>query len=192
LKYKSRVKNHFHISTFSYFHVYKMTYFELFELPVSLKIDKTLLTKKYFELQKKYHPDFFSNAGEEEQADVLEKSSLVNKAYKTFQNADETIKYVLMQKGLLEEEEKYQLPPDFLMEMLDLNEQLSEAKMEEDEEKVSSFKFQVSSLINEIYEPVKQIVESYKEGVTTEKELLQVKEYYYKKKYLNRILAGLN
>jgi molecular chaperone HscB len=84
------------------------------------------------------------------------------------------------------------LPPDFLMEMLDLNEQLAEAKMEEDEEKVSSFKFQVSSLVNEAYEPVKQIVESYKEGVTTEKELLQVKEYYYKKKYLNRILAGLN
>ena len=169
-----------------------MTYFELFELPVGLKVDKASLTKKYFELQKKYHPDFFSNASDEEQTDVLEKSSLVNKAYKTFQNEDETIKYVLMQKGLLEEEEKYQLPPDFLMEMLELNEGLSEAKMEDDEGKIEDYKNQIASIVNEIYEPVKQIVEGYKEGVTTEKELLQVKEYYYKKKYLNRILAGLN
>jgi molecular chaperone HscB len=169
-----------------------MTYFELFELPVSLKIDKAALTKKYFELQKKYHPDFFSNATDEEQTDMLEKSSLVNRAYKTFQNADETIKYVLLQKGLLQEDEKYQLPPDFLMEMLDLNEQLAEAKMDDDEEKVTSFKSQVLDLIKEIYEPVKQIVEGYQEGVTAEKELLQIKEYYYKKKYLNRILAGLH
>jgi len=29
------------------------------------------LQDKYFELQKKYHPDFFSNESEEEQADVL-------------------------------------------------------------------------------------------------------------------------
>jgi molecular chaperone HscB len=169
-----------------------MTYFELFQLPVSLKIDKAALTRKYFELQKKYHPDFFSNATEEERAEMLEKSSQVNKAYKTFQNPDETIKYVLLQKGLLEEEEKYQLPPAFLMEMLDLNEQLADAKMDEDEEKVAGYKSQVAGLINETYEPVKEIVEHYKEGNTSEKELLQVKEYYYKKKYLNRILAGLD
>jgi molecular chaperone HscB len=38
-----------------------------------------------------------------------------------------------------------------------------------------------------IYDPVKEIVEHYQEGITTEKELLQIKDYYFKKKYLNRI-----
>ena len=46
---------------------------------------------------------------------------------------------------------------------------------------------EVENLQSEIYEPVKEIVEHYQEGVTSEKELLQVKEYYYKKKYLQRI-----
>jgi molecular chaperone HscB len=32
---------------------------------------------------------------------------------------------------------------------------------------------------------------NYSENTTTEKELLQVKDYYFKKKYLDRILAGL-
>ena len=46
-----------------------MNYFELFEIPVSLRLLKINFHQKYFELQKKYHPDFFSNASEEEQAE---------------------------------------------------------------------------------------------------------------------------
>jgi molecular chaperone HscB len=122
----------------------------------------------------------------------LEKSALLNRAYKTFQNPDETIKYVLQLKGLLEEEEKYELPPDFLMEVLEINEQLMDA--EDDPEVKARLQSQVENLQSEIYEPVKEIVEHYQEGITSEKELLQVKAYYYKKKYLQRIrrqLAGM-
>lgn len=169
-----------------------MNYFELYNIPVSFQPDLILIKKKFYELSRQYHPDFFTNSSEEEQVEVLEKSSLVNKAFKTFSNPDETIKYVLQLKGLLEEEEKYQLPPDFLMEVMEINEQLMDAKIDVATEKIQGYTTQVSTLQNEIYEPVKQIVEHYQEGNISEKELLQVKEYYYKKKYLNRILAGLN
>jgi molecular chaperone HscB len=158
-----------------------MNYFELFELPVSLQIDKNILSKKYVALQKRYHPDFFTQETEYEQADALEKSSQVNKALKTFKSNDETIKYVLQLKGLLEEEEKYQLPPDFLMEMMDLNEELSSDSQE-----------QISKLEADIYQPVKAIIENFNNELTSTAELLKVKEYYYKKKYLQRILDRLD
>jgi molecular chaperone HscB len=168
-----------------------MTYFELFEIPVQLKVDSNRLSKIFFELSKKYHPDYFANENEEVQDNALEKSALLNKAWKTFQSPDATIKYVLQEKGLLEEEEKYELPPDFLMEVLEINEQIMDA----DEQGASiNLKSKIENLQSEIYDPVKRIVENYQEGVTTEKELLQVKEYYYKKKYLDRIrqqLAGM-
>ena len=170
-----------------------MNYFELFEIPVQLMVDRSSLQKKFIELSRKYHPDYFATQASEKQAEVLEISASLNKAWKTFQNPDETIKYVLQSKGLLEEEEKFQLPPDFLMEMMEINEQLMEAKMDEEPVKMAHLSSVISQLSTEIYEPVKEIVEHYKEGVTTEKELLQVKEYYFKKKYLNRIrqqLAG--
>ena len=159
-----------------------MTYFEFFEIPVQLKVDTRHPSNKFFELSKKYHPDYFANEDEEVQDEALEKSALLNKALKTFQNPDETIKYVLQVKGLLEEEEKYELPPDFLMEVLEINEKIMDAEEQEasDQSKIE----RSTNLQSEIYEPVKEIVENYKEGVTTEKELLQVKEYYYKKKYL--------
>ncbi|OIR00130.1 hypothetical protein GALL_177760 [mine drainage metagenome] len=169
-----------------------MNYFELYETPVSFFPDASVIKKKFYELSRKYHPDFFSNASDDEQTEVLEKSSLVNKAFKTFSDADETTKYVLQLKGLLEEEEKYKLPSDFLMEVMELNEQLMEAKMEDDSEAINNIKSQISTLQAKIYEPVKQIMEHYQENSVPEKELLQVKEYYYKKKYLKRILAGLN
>ena len=77
----------------------------------------------------------------------------------------------------MEEEEKYQLPPEFLMEMMELNENLSEnstAKINEQEKA--------------LYAEVAPIIESYDDTGTTTADLLKVKEYYYKKKYLQRIL----
>ena len=129
-----------------------MNYFELFEIPVSLTVDQNKLSSQYFALQKKYHPDFFTNATEEEQDEVLEKSSMINKGFKTLKDPDNTIKYVLEIKGLLQEEEKYELPPDFLMEMMELNEGLMDddiLNVEETEtkifqlEKISTLKFKI-------------------------------------------------
>ncbi|MBP8115124.1 MAG: Fe-S protein assembly co-chaperone HscB [Chitinophagaceae bacterium] len=168
-----------------------MTYFELFEIPVQLKINTAALSKKFFELSRKYHPDFFANDTDENQAEALERSAILNKAWKTFQSTDGTIKYVLMEKGLLEEEEKYELPAAFLMEVMDINEQLMDA---DNAEATKSIQQTIDNLQSEIYEPVAKNVEEYKEGETTEAELLQVKDYYYKKKYLDRIrkqLAGM-
>lgn len=154
-----------------------MNYFELFEMPVSFIVDKSKLALKYFELQKKYHPDFFAQSTEAEQSDTLEISSLVNKALKVLKNEDETIKYVLQLKGLLEEEEKYQLPPDFLMEMMELNEELS-----------ADTSRQIKDIEKGLYTHVQPIIESFDDMSTTTADLLKVKEYYYKKKYLQRIL----
>ena len=158
-----------------------MNYFELFELPVSLHVDKATLPKKYFELQKKYHPDFYTQADESEQQDALEKSSAVNKALKTFQNKDSTIKYVLQLKGLLEEEEKYSLPPDFLLEVMELNETLTANSTEA-----------IVAFENDIYAGVKTIIETYNDDTISTADLLKIKEYYFKKKYLQRILDRLD
>ena len=157
-----------------------MNYFELFEMPVTLEIDPGKLAKKYFELQKKYHPDFYTQASEYEQEEALEISSQLNKALKVFKDRDETIKYVLQLKGLLEEEEKYQLPPDFLLEMMELNEELSDESAA-----------RIASIEKELYSEVGSIIENYNDERIREQELQKLKAYYYKKKYLKRILDRL-
>ena len=167
-----------------------MNYFELFDIPVQLNVDKIKLASKYFELSRKHHPDYFVNENPEKQQSVLEISAQLNKAYKTFQTTDETIKYTLQLKGLLQEEEKYQLPQDFLTEVLEINEQLMD--MGDDPAGKVRIQLAIGNMQLAIYEPVKDIIEHYREGITTEKELLKVKEYYFKKKYLQRIQQQLN
>jgi molecular chaperone HscB len=157
-----------------------MNYFELFELPVSIQIDKSKLAQKYFELQKKFHPDFFANGTEHEQEQALEISARLNKALKVLKNQDHTIKYVLQLKTLLEEEEKYELPPEFLMEMMELNEELSEDSSKH-----------IPELENQLYTEVENIIVNYNDATITQSDLLKLKEYYFKKKYLQRILDRL-
>ena len=154
-----------------------MNYFELYEIPLSFKVEKAFLARRYFELQKRFHPDYFSQGTETEQSEALELSSQVNRAFRIFTNEEETIKYVLQLKGLLEEEEKYQLSTDFLMEMMELNETLSENSKQE-----------ISELVKKLYAEVSPIIENFNEATTSTADLLSVKEYYYKKKYLQRIL----
>ena len=166
-----------------------MNYFELFGIPVQLQVDKEALRRRFFELSRQYHPDYFAQAGDDAQADVLERSAQLNKAYKTLGDDDERLRYVLQEKGLLQPEEKYTLDPDFLMEMMELNEALPEALG--DENARAALLRQLQTWKNEIYAPVANTVEHYQEGITSEEELLQVKEYYYRKKYLQRMAGQL-
>ena len=165
-----------------------MNYFELYGIPVLMKVDTEEIKNKFYELNRRYHPDLFTRAGQEKQAEILEKSSLINNAYKVFQNKDDLIKYVLQLKNLIHDDEKYELDPEFLMEVMEINEQLMELKEEPNEEQLQDCEQRTKDLLNKIYKDVEPIVDGYQEAVTTEKELLQVKDYYYKKKYLQRIL----
>jgi molecular chaperone HscB len=171
-----------------------MNYFELFDIPVKLKVERALLHPKYIALSRKYHPDYFARDSDAKISEVMEITALVNKAYKTFQEPDATIKYVLQLKGLLEEEEKYQLPGDFLAEVMDINEQLmdlGQLPAAGQRPVILALQSAIHQLQTEIYEPVKEIIEHYQEDLTTKEELLQVKAYYYKKKYLDRMSREL-
>jgi len=69
--------------------------------------------------------------------------------------------------------------------MMELNEKL----LEEDPE---DFKKEVNELEQALYDEVKPIVENYDDDTVKTESLLKIKEYYFKKKYLHRILDRLD
>lgn len=160
-----------------------MNYFELFDLPVGFAIDPVKLNQTYISLQKKYHPDYFGQSNDEDRANALEVSSQVNKAYRTFKSKDLTLQYFLQMKGLIEEGEQYKLPPDFLMEVMELNELKMDGASPEDITRKARL------MEEEIYGEIKNLLESYSDERATESDLLKIKDYYYKKKYIDRLLA---
>ena len=161
-----------------------MNYYELFNLPVTPVSDKAYISKKYIELQKKFHPDFFTNENEADKENALEQSAAINKAYNIFSNKEKTLEYFLQQKGIITADEKYSLPPDFLMEMMELNEALDEDDVNT-EEKINAFE-------NELNNDISQLISEENNITLNEGDLQKLKEYYYKKKYLKRILDRLD
>jgi molecular chaperone HscB len=157
-----------------------MLYFELFQLTVHIQVNPSALKAKFHQLSRAFHPDNFSQSTETEQQAVLEKYSLINQAYKTLSNQDATLRYILSEKGLMADESQFKLPPDFLMEMMELNEELGEN--EEAINKVEAFRKQLSA-------DVEKIIAHYDDTKVTANDLQLLKEYYFKKKYLDRILA---
>jgi molecular chaperone HscB len=160
-----------------------MNYYELFELPVSPIVDKSGISKMYFELQKKFHPDFFTNETEEDKENALALSAAINKGFNIFSNKEKTLEYYLQQKGIIATDEKYNLPPEFLMEMMELNEGFDEEV--DIEAKVAAYEQELLLEIEPLLSP---------ENSTSlnENDFQKLKAYYYKKKYLKRILERLD
>ncbi len=169
-----------------------MNYFELYGIPVQMKPDSKLVRAKFYELSRQYHPDFFSQASSAEQTEALSKSSDINKAFKTFQNPDETIRYVLQMHDMALDEEKFNLDPMFLAEVMDINEQLMDLEGDADSKKIAETEQMAKQVQNDLYSEVALIIENYNHETISKVELEQVKEYYYKKKYLQRILDRIS
>lgn len=165
-------------------------YFNLFGIPVSLQIDPASIRGRFFELSRQFHPDFYVNRPAEEQQNALEKTAQLNKAWKTFQQPDELIRYVLEIHDHWQNGEKYELSPDFLMQMMDIHEALMDAAGSDP----APLNDQLREIQESIEAPVERIL-SESPFSPSEAKLLALKEYYYRRKYLQRIqdqLSGLN
>lgn len=169
-----------------------VNYFELYDIPESFRPDRDAVKAKFYELSKKYHPDRFTLASSEEQAEALQYSSENNDAYKVLNSDDATMKYILQQQGVIEEEEKYNLPPDFLMEMMELNEAVSEAEMDESNMQLQNdARNMLSEQLNIWQQETQPLTEKYDPTNPDKELLLAIKDRYYRKKYLLRISERL-
>ena len=162
-------------------------YFELFGIPVQLQVDTNALRPTFFALSRKFHPDFFVGRSSGEQQEALEKTALLNKAWKTFQQPDELIRYVLEIHGYWQAGEKYELSPDFLMEVMEIN----EAMMESFTTEKKSLPNRRNALLQEMSVLVSSFFQENPFYPTPEK-LAALKEYYYRKKYFDRMGQSLS
>jgi len=168
-----------------------MRYFEFFELPISFLIDEAELKKRYYANSKKFHPDYYTLDSEEKQAEILELSTLNNYAYRTLKDFDARMRYILQEKGVLKEEgENKDMPADFLMDMMEINEKLMELEFDPDPEVQGQVKQQLESLETELWDEVRSTIERFPEDPNTD--LAPIKDYYLKKRYLLRIRENLD
>lgn len=169
-----------------------MNYFAFFNLPVAFQVDEAALKRAFLLNSKKFHPDFHTLADDAQQAEMLELSSLNNEAYKTLADPDRRMRHVLELKNLLAEEGENKLPQDFLMDMMDINEAIMELEFEPDPERLAQVKNEVQQLENQLFESVRPTLENWRDGRGDDSELQAVRDFFFKKRYLLRVLENLS
>lgn len=171
-----------------------VNYFEFFGLPVAFNIDERLLKDKYYQNTRSYHPDHFGQEDSAKQAEMLEMSTLNNNAYKTLKDYYRRVHHILDLHGLVTEGDKHPLPPDFLMEMMDINEALMEFELNPDRTMIADLQKQVEALQTDINRQLDDTGVKFDAANNIEKQslLLKVKEIYHKRKYILRLIETLH
>ena len=171
-----------------------MNYFELYGLPISFNPDQQLVKQKFYELSKKYHPDFYINESSAKQDEVLEFSTLNNKAFQVLKEPQKRLSYILELKGQLAEGENYILPQSFLMEMMEVNEALMELEFDPEPTKLTALKNQIAVIEKQLMKELDTLTDAFDSGTGTDqtKILQAIKDIYYRNKYLHRVQNSLN
>ncbi len=132
-----------------------MNYFNFFGIPVKFKSDDLDLKSKYQNYLKSNHPDFFVNEPEKHQ-EALQNVSLNNEAYRTLSHFYSRCHHVLKVLGY---EGAEKLPPSFLMEMMDVNEQLEELQEKYNEVKRVNLENEIDNLSQNINDDLIKLTE---------------------------------
>lgn len=170
-----------------------MNYFELYNLPITFHPDPQLVKQKFYELSKKFHPDFHINHTAAQQDEALELSTLNNKAFQVLKSPKETLQYVLNLTGTVVEGENYTLPQSFLMEMMDVNEALMDLEFDQDAAKLEQVESEVATIEKSLNDQLNQLISSYDQKTEEQQQVLaQIKDVFYRNKYLIRIKDRLS
>jgi molecular chaperone HscB len=134
-------------------------YFAFFGLPKRLRLDEGELEKTFYALSRQFHPDYFMNASQEERQASMERSSLLNDAYRTLREPIQRSKYLLALEGYKEAEKKSP-PADLLEEVFEWNmqvEELKAAKKMSDEEEIVEARSALEAALANLNDKMKEL-----------------------------------
>ncbi len=170
------------------------SYFEFYDLPLAFSIDEAQLKKKFYALSKEYHPDFHANEPQDKQDEILELSTINNKAYKVLSDPLKRIEYILELHDLIAEGDKYTLPQDFLMDMMDVNEALMDMEYDPDPSRLMTISSEVDQLEASLFDELKKLTDEFDaiSGSGRKEILIKIRDIWYREKYLMRIRTSMN
>lgn len=115
--------------------VENVDYFSFLGFKKQLNLDLDELEHRFYELSKEYHPDYYSNGSEIEKEISVERSSFLNSAYQVLRDPILRAKYLLRLEWGETSEEKKKIPPEILMEVMELQEKSQEYDQETNDER---------------------------------------------------------
>ncbi len=169
-------------------------YFAFFGLPVHPAVDSADLKSRFYQNSRRFHPDFFTLETDEKQAEVLELSTRNNQAYRTLSDPELRLKHFLELKGALAPEGQNQVPQDFLLEIMDINELLMELEFDPNPAQAQRALDLTTDLEARLDTEARPVLENYPLPPASDEPaaLDTLRNYYLKRRYLLRIREKIN
>ncbi len=112
---------------------FSQNYFQLLGMPQSYRIDRERLATSYRQLQQLVHPDRYASSSEQERRLSMQGSTHINEAFETLKDPILRGQYLLLLHGVdRSEDQKSTQDGAFLMEQMELREELSMAREQPD------------------------------------------------------------
>ncbi|WP_210473777.1 co-chaperone HscB [Vibrio crassostreae] len=139
-----------------------MNHFELFGLPLQFQLDGSLLSSQFRDLQRQFHPDKFAIASERDRLLAVQKAAQINDAYQVLKNPISRAEYLLVQHGEdIRGEQQTMQDPMFLMEQMELREELEDiADSSDPEDALFAFEGKVSKMYKQQLSAIQQELDS--------------------------------
>ena len=110
-------------------------YFQLFDLPEQYVVDVNALRATYRDLQRKTHPDKFTNASQQEQLLAVQYAATINDAYDVLTSPLKRGIYMLALKSFeIDPQQSAAMDPLFLIQQMELREELENVERVDDPE----------------------------------------------------------
>ncbi len=162
-----------------------MQYFDFYNIPVSFIIDEKKLRSLFLRKSKELHPDFHTLESEEKQQEILDLSTLNNEAYKVLSDKNKRMEYILKNMELVGEGVKNTVPQEFLLEMMDINEEIMELQFDYNENKHKHLLALVQQKEEALEEKGLTILAAF--DSSNPETAIPIRDYYLEKKYLIRL-----
>jgi len=118
----------------------KKTYFDVLGIERVYDVDRAELEKRYLDLSRQLHPDRFARASAKEKLASVAKTTELNDAYRVLKDDLKRAGYLLKLAGfdLGDDRTAPKVDAMTLMQIMELNEELAEARAERDSARVSA------------------------------------------------------
>lgn len=128
-------------------------YFEFMGFPRQITLNDEQLQQKYFDLSREYHPDFHTQSDETGRQESLDRSSLLNQAYRTLKDPFDRARYLLtLEWPDLPDDARKQIPPALLMEVMEMQEKIAETRFEEDASRKEALRNELTDIGQRLHE----------------------------------------
>lgn len=154
-----------------------MDYFQIFEITPHLSLNAADLQRRFYSLSRKYHPDL--------NPEGLEKSALLNDAFRTLRDPVARAEYVVEKNGL--ELNSKDVPPELLEEVFEFNMALEES----DRAQLGEFAKRFQAMLRELDVELETGFRAWDETQSRDV-LLRIRGLLNRRKYIANLVRTIN